>query len=205
MKIKIAIAVLFTALSLFGCFYIASSFTNVDSPPDRVLTILKSENLDFLVRRRQVTQVVLIRKANESLWDWVPYVGRFRDALKDDGILTANVRIYYGFDMMKLSDASTSYSKDKIVITLPEPEVLDFAVDLDSLKFRSLRTGIITKIGNVFRDETLKDKLQKEIKSSVNEFVMTPGTMPTKKEMLEEVTGFEKILTDSYKVKVKFN
>ena len=92
-----------------------------------------------------------------------------------------------------------------MTITLPEPEVLDFTVDLDSLKFRALKTGIVTRIGNVFRDETLKDKLLKEIKSSVDEFVATPGAMPTKNEMLQEMTGFEKILTDAYKIQVEFN
>ena len=58
-----------------------------------------------------------------------------------------------------------------MTITLPEPEALDFTVDLDSLKFRALRTGNVTGIENVFGDETLKDKRQKEIKSSVDEFV----------------------------------
>lgn len=208
-KIKIAIAVVLTVLSLFGCFYIASAFTSsttsVAPTPDRVLTILKSENLDFLVRRRQVTQVLLIRTADSSWWDWVPYVGTIREKLKEDGVLTANVRVYYGFDLNKLTEASYADGKEGITITLPEPEVLDFAVDLDSLKFRALKTGIITRIGNVFRDETLKDKLQKDVKSAVEEFVSTPGTMPSKSEMLKEMGGLEKILSDAYKVNLTFN
>jgi hypothetical protein len=208
-KIKIAVAVVLTVLSLFGCFYIASAFTSsggsVAPPPDSVLTILKSENLDFLVRRRQVTQVVLIRTADSSWLDWVPYVGPIRETLKEDGVLTANVRVYYGFDMNKLTEASNADGKEGIRITLPEPEVLDFAVDLDSLKFRELKTGIITRIGNVFRDETLKDKLQKDVKSAVEEFVSTPGTMPSKSEMLKEMGGLERILSDAYKVKLTFD
>ena len=205
-KIKIAVAVVLTVLSLFGCFYIASAFTSSGgSPPDRVLTILKSENLDFLVRRRQVTQVVLIRTADSSWLDWVPYVGTIHEALKEDGVLTANVRVYYGFDMNKLTEASNADGKEGITITLPEPEVLDFDVDLDSLKFRAVKTGLITRIGNVFRDETLKDKLLKDVKSAVEEFVSTPGTMPSKSELLKEMRGLERILSDAYKVKLTFD
>ena len=208
-KLKIAGAVVLTILSTLGCFYVASMFMSVRSSltpaPERVLTVLKSENLDFLVRRRQVTQVVLIRTANSSWIDWVPYAASIRDALKEDGVLTANVRVYYGFDMKKLSDKSFSANGKKLLMTLPEPEVLDFAVDLDSLKFRALKTGIYTRIGNVFRDETLKDLLLKEIKSAVNEFVSTPGAMPTKTEMLDEMKGFERILSDAYNVSMEFN
>lgn len=207
-KLKIATAVVLTALSLFGCLYIASAFTSSSSlspPPERVLTILKSENLDFLVRRRQVTQVVLIRTADSTWLDWVPYVGPIRETLKDDGVLTANVRVYYGFDMKKLSVEKTKHGDGTITITLPEPEVLDFAVDFSSMKFRALKTGIVTRIGNVFRDETLKDKLQKEIKSAVDDFVSTPGAMPAKDEMLREMGGFERILSDAYTVQIKFD
>ncbi len=117
-KIKIAFAVVLTVLSLFGCFYIASAFTSsggsVAPPPDRVLTILKSENLDFLVRRRQVTQVVLIRTADSSWLDWVPYVGTYREALKEDGVLTANVRVYYGFDMINLPKPQTRTARKEL-------------------------------------------------------------------------------------------
>jgi|GEM_PF-2631613 len=207
-KLKIATAVAVTILCVLGCFYIISAITSATSgvsvPPERVLTILKSENLDFLVRRRQVTQVVLIRTADSSLWDWVPYVADVREAMKEDGVLTANVRVYYGFDMKKLTADSTQSAGDEVSIVLPDPEVLDFAVDLDSLKFMPLKTGVITRVGNVFRDETLKDKLQKEIKKSIEQFVSTPGAMPTKDEMLKEMIGFERILTDAYKVKVSF-
>jgi hypothetical protein len=207
-KIKIAATVFLTALSLLGCFYIASALTSffksVALPPDRVLTILKSENLDFLVRRRQVTQVVLIRTANSWL-DWLPYIGYYRETMKEDGILTANVRVYYGFDMNKVTGAKKAYGKEEITITLPEPEVLDFAVDLDSIKFQALKTGVITRIKNIFSDATLKDKLQKDIKSAVEEFVSTPGTMPSKSEMLKEMGGLQRILGDAYNVKVLFD
>jgi hypothetical protein len=208
-KMKIALSVALTTLSLFGCFCIAHAFrsstASVSLPSDRVLTILKSENLDFLVRRRQVTQVVLIRTSDSSWWDWVPYVAPIREALKEDGVLTANVSVYYGFDLNKLNEALDANAKEGITITLPEPEVLDFAVDLDSLKFRSLKTGMITRIGNVFRDETPKDKLQKDVKSAVEEFVSTPGAMPSKSEMLKEMGGLERMLSDAYNVKLKFD
>ena len=207
-KLKIAVAVVLTVLSLFGCIYIASAFTSANAAmtpqPERVLTVLKSENLDFLVRRRQVTQVVLIQTADSSWMDWVPYVGPLRETMKEDGVLTANVRVYYGFDMKKLNDTSTSINTNTVSILLPDPEVLDFAVDMDSLKFTPLKTGIVTRIGNVFRDETLKDKLMKQIKNSVDEFVSTPGTMPSKDEMLSEMAGFERILSDGYGVTVEF-
>ncbi len=144
-KLKIATAVVVTILCVLACFYIISAITSATSgvsvPPERVLTILKSENLDFLVRRRQLTQVVLIRTTDSSLWDWVPYVGDVREAMKEDGVLTANVRVYYGFDMKKLTADSTQSAGDEVSIVLPDPEVLDFAVDLDSLKFMPLKTS----------------------------------------------------------------
>ena len=107
--------------------------------------------------------------------------------------------------MNKLTEASNADGKEGITITLPEPEVLDFDVDLDSLKFRALKTGLITRIGNVFRDETLKDNLLKDVKSAVEEFVSTPGTMPSKSELLKEMRGLERILSDAYKVKLTFD
>jgi hypothetical protein len=207
-KYKFSIVFALFILSIFTILSIAtavSSYFSLNLPADRVLTILKSENLDFLVRRRQVTQVVLIRTADTSWWDWVPYVGDIREMLKEEGVLTANVKVYYGFDMKKLSNKSISDSGNTITITLPEPEVLDYAVDIESLKFRSIKKGVATRIGNAFRDESLKDKLQKDIKLSVDEFVSFPGTMPTKNELLQEMAGFEKLMTNAYKVRVKFN
>jgi hypothetical protein len=206
-KLKIVTAIVVSILSVLGCFYVASAFTasrtGHDRQPDRVITILKSENLDFLVRRRQVTQVVLIH-TDESWLDWLPTIGTYRELKKEDGVLTANVRVYYGFDMKKLTNDSIDNTDDNIAVKLPDPEVLDFSVDLDSLKFVRLKTGVATFIQNAFRDETLKDKLLKEVKKAVEEFVSTPGAMPSKSEMLNEMGGFERILSDAYGVKVSF-
>lgn len=208
-SVKILFASFVTVLSVFGCFYISSVLSDIirQNPPDtnKVLTILKSENLDFLVRRRQLTQVVIIRTASTSVWDWVPYVGDVRESLKDDGVLTANVKIYYGFNMDKLTTAPIIENSKEIQLLLPDPEVLDFAVDLDSVKFRSLKTGIITRFKNgFFNNENLKDKLQKQIKTAVEEFVSTPGGMPTKAELIKEMGGFERIFNSAYNVQLKF-
>ena len=129
-------------------------------------------------------------------------------SLKNDLLSKTDIFSSLGsWNRLPPTDLNTPFASCPIItqITLPEPEVLDFAVDLDSLKFRALKTGIITRIGNVFRDETLKDKLQKDVKSAVEEFVSTPGTMPSKSELLKEMRGLERILSDAYKVKLTFD
>ncbi len=196
---KIAFVVLITTLVLVGLFAIYSAIWGSRAiNPESVLTVLRSENLDFLVRRRQVTQLVLTQVEENSVWDWVPLVGDYRALTKEDGVLTANVRIYYGFDLDKAHVSTSTKDSANIVIRLPEPEMLDYSPDLDSLKFVALRTGIATSISKIFKDETLRDKLVKQIKPAVEKFVSNPGALPTKDQMLGEMSGFEKLLTDAF-------
>lgn len=196
---KIAFIVLITTLVMVGLFAIYGAIWGSRAiNPETVLTVLRSENLDFLVRRRQVTQLVLTQVEENSVWDWVPLVGDYRALTKEDGVLTANVRIYYGFDLDKAHVSTSTKDPASIAIRLPEPEMLDYSPDLDSLKFVALRTGIATSISKIFKDETLRDKLVKQIKPAVEKFVATPGALPTKDEMLGEMSGFEKLLTDAF-------
>jgi hypothetical protein len=151
----VVIGVLLT-LSLPGLFQ--NTVRTALQPPATVqLTaqLLHSEDLMFMVTNRVVTQV-MVQQEQDSLW-----------AGTREGVLVATVRIYYGVDMAKVTDQDIHDLPDRVVIVLPSPGVLDFAIDPD-FKIITKRSGV-----NVVLDWMYGNDIEAELRSHIKNAGMT--------------------------------
>ena len=95
----------------------------------RALTVMRSDTIKFLVTDRIEAQVAV------DIDDASLLLGRRR------GWLLADVTLYYGMDLNEINERSMQRVGDTLVIVLPEPRELDFAVDLQSLRYMTSRSG----------------------------------------------------------------
>lgn len=120
-------------------------------PPKVTMTaqMLHSEDLMFMVTNRVVTQIMVEQK-QESVW-----------AGRREGVLVATTRMYYGVDMTKVTDKDIHDMGDRVVIVLPSPRVLDFAID-PNFKTITKRSGV-----NVALDWMYGNDLEAEMRSQI--------------------------------------
>ena len=93
------------------------------------LSVLRSETLAFLVTRRNVMQVIV--EHGESNW-----LGQWR------GVLWAVVTLRHGVDLTKITAQDIRHDGDVTIVKLPEPEVLDFAIEPGSVGFLAKSTAV---------------------------------------------------------------
>ena len=125
-------------------------------PPTVKMTaqLLRSEDLMFIVTNRVVTQVMVEQK-QDSVW-----------AGTREGILVATTRMYYGVDIAKTTDKDIHDLGDRVVIVLPAPRVLDFAID-PNFKVITKRSGV-----NVALDWMYGNDLEAEMRSQIQREAM---------------------------------
>lgn len=115
------------------------------------LSVLKSESLAFLVTDRIVSQIAV------EITDSSPLLG------KREGILIGTVTLYYGVDLQKLDPSCLSRSGNTLVVTLPEPQELDFSVDPASFKYITKRSGL-----NVIVDFIMNKDMEQELRQGIH-------------------------------------
>jgi hypothetical protein len=142
------------------------------------LTLLRSEELAFLVTDRLVSQIAV--KTSDSS----PILGQ------REGVLIATVRMYYGLDLRKLDAASiTRAGKDRVVVRLPDPEMLDFAVDPSSFTYITKRSGL-----NVIRDYVMDKDIEAELRVKLRphavRFFADQRLLPTRARIVQRLQGY---------------
>ena len=95
------------------------------------LQALQRDELAFLVTDRVVTTLVVDSREH----------GAFLGA--SEAYLIATVTLYYGADLKQLTEADARREGDRLVVAVPEPVELEFAVDLGSLRTLTKRTGLM--------------------------------------------------------------
>ena len=157
----------------------------------QTMTVLQSEALNFLVTDKITTQILV--ETNENS----PLLGR------REGVLVATITLYYGMNLNALSEEAIVYENNRMVIMLPQLEELDFAVDLDSLRAITRRSGL-----NVIADYVLNKDLEAELRSRVKsvayDFLTQKEMIPTRTAILNRMQGTATLLSAKTGIPVEF-
>ena len=146
--IFVVMAVVLLAFAFSQMEHTIRRFFGGNHAEQATLTLLRSEELSFLVTDRLVSQIAV------QISDSTPLLGQ------REGVLIATVRMYYGLDLRKLDAASiTRAGRDKLVVRLPDPEMLDFSVDPSSFQYITKRSGL-----NVIHDYVMNKDIEAELR-----------------------------------------
>ena len=120
------------------------------------LAILKGENLAFLVTDRLTSQIMV------EVSDSSPLLGR------REGILIGTVTLYYGINVQALDSSCLSRVRGRMIVRLPEPRELDFAVDPGSFRYITKRSG-----WNVVVDFVQNRDIEAELRQDIHRHALT--------------------------------
>ena len=156
------------------------------------LSLLRSEELSFLVTDRLVSQIAV------QMTDSSPLLGQ------REGLLIATVRMYYGLDLRKLDAASiVSAGKDKLVVRLPDPEMLDFSVDPASFQYITKRSGL-----NVIRDYVMDKDIEAELRVKLQphaaRFFADQRMLPARAKIVQRLQNYLAPLERELGVQIEF-
>jgi len=176
---------------IWGLISIYRIITYTSITKESVLTILKSENIVFLVTDRIVSQIYVEISENS------PLLG------KREGILIGTVTMYYGIDLAKLDSSSIQKTDNAIIVSLPEPGELDFSVDPSSLKYITKRSGL-----NVIADYILNRDIEQELRGQMNKnaliFFKDKNLIPTKSRIIAKLDSFFEPIAKELNTKITF-
>lgn len=181
-----AVACLFAGAYL--SLLVSQKLNGLGSSPPRQPAVVKvtaqmlhSEDLMFLVTNRIVTQV-MVEQNQDSIW-----------AGKRDGVLIAQVRLYYGVDLNKITDADIHDQAGQVVITLPAPQILDFAID-PNYKVITKRSGMQVALDWVY-GQNLEAELRSHIQEQALEFAKFNGLLPTPAQVIRRLNQTADLLS----------
>lgn len=190
-------------LSLVIIFYLglkANSILNSLSPSNllgtqrqqtSIMSVLHSDELMFLVTDRVVTRIDV--ELNES----APWAGGRQ------GVLLATVKLYYGIDLEKVTDKSVTEEKDRIIVRVPYPRLLDYSMDQDSTKFFDKRTGVWA-LADWYNNRDIEKELRANVKHSALQFAEKEGIAPKNEKVLERLNRFANRISPEVGKKVEF-
>jgi hypothetical protein len=137
------------------------------------LAILRSEAMSFLGTRRTATQIVVEHEESNWLGEW-------------NGVLWATVSWQWGVDLSKLTEKDIRRDGEKVICHLPEPELLAFVPDFDSIRFMSKSTAV-PKILNFFRDGYQRKVLESKLREQAMKFADEQGLRPSRQEIVRQL------------------
>lgn len=175
--LKLVIVILLLIGIAWGLFSIYKNLTSAARTEKAVLSILKSEDLSFLVTDKLTSQICVEISENSSLLG------------KREGILIGTVTMYWGIDLSKISPSSIKKENSGIVITLPEPSELDFSVDLSSLKYITKRSGL-NVIADFVMDRDIEKELREQMKESALKFFKDKKLIPSKTKTISKLNSY---------------
>ena len=180
-NISLLLLLLLLILIVFLLLSYRSTIIAIISPEhikNATLTVLKTERMAFLVTDRLLTQLLVEEQRV------FPGMGT------RSGYLMGTVKVYYGIDLTKLTPESIEVTPQKVIIHMPKPTVLDFSVDLSTLRFFTRETGMM-KVASVFMDnEDLRKELEKRFYKEAILFFKTNGLIPDLETIQSRLNGF---------------
>jgi len=154
------------------------------------LSVLQSEQLVFLVTRRSKTQIVIEHRESDWAGEW-------------RGILWATVSWRYGVDMKKLSLSDIRGDGQMTVIHLPDPELLDFALEPGSVGLMSKSTAV-PKLQDFFMGGTQRQLLESQLREHALEFAQDQSLLPTRKEIVDQLNAASALLEKAAGSRLQF-
>ena len=161
------------------------------SPERQVFQLLCSESLSFLVTERLTSQITV------EIDDSGLLLGT------SSGSLTGVVRMYYGVDLSRVKPASVRMEGGGCVVVLPEPEVLDFAVEVSSLRFKT-RRSLLRVIGDRLGNHDLRADLQNRFRSASDRFFREQSLLPDRSTLCARLNEHAQSWTGRVGVPVSF-
>ena len=194
------VSIKFVLLVLLGCllwpivapvFRFTRALFDWEHAERATLAILKSENLAFLVTDRKTSQIEV--EINDSS----PLLGR------REGHLIGPVTLYYGIDVQALDNSCLSHVGGRMIVRLPEPRELDFAMDPGSFRYVTKRSG-----WNVVRDYVLNKNIETELRQQVHQQALTFFTekqlLPTRAKLVNQLNNLAAPFSKEIGVPVEF-
>lgn len=153
------------------------------------LTLLRSEAMAFLVTRRTSVQIVVEYEEE----DWA---GRWR------GCLWAVVHMHHGLDLRRVQPDDIRRDGDVLIVRLPQPEFLNFAVEPGSVGILCKSTAV-PKIADILNDGHRRE-LEKRLRQRALEFVRQYDLAPSKEQIVAELNGAAAAIEQATGVKLRF-
>ena len=168
----IAISILITFLILC-CIALAVSGKK-EGKVKTVVSILQSEPVQFLVCRKISSTVAMEKEEKSTIWG------------NRNGLLLAEVTVFYGFDLSKISEDDVIVRKDFTTVKLGQPEILTMSVDTGSMRFFTKMSGL-----QYFKDKidgtSMEKEMLKEFTVSAKHYFHDRKLLPERSEMLKEL------------------
>ncbi len=170
---------------------LVDEFSASRSVETQALEILRREPLRFLVTDRVAAQIVVGSGTNSLV------LGR------REGYLIAKVSLYYGVDLANLSRQSIVREGSRLVITVPDPGELDFAVDLDSLRYLSKRSGLQVA-ADWLLDRDQRAELRSQFREAARAYLRDQALLPGRDEIVRRLDGVAGAIGDRLGLEVVF-
>ncbi len=182
-KQHIAISALITFLILC-CLMLALSDKR-ESRLKMVTNTLQSEPLkDFVVY--PVTSTVVLEKEEKS-----SVFG------STNGLLIAEVTVFYGFNLRNLSNNDLKKEKNKTIVKLGEPQIIKLSVNADSMRF-------FNSSMHYFKDKNIDNMHAREMLNDITAFspqyFAARNLLPARKQMLEKLSRQLKLVNSTIEV-----
>lgn len=156
------------------------------------IEFLRREDLMFLVTDRVVTRVDVVSKEGSIFLGW------------HESILVGTVRFLCGIDLKKLTPEDIREGDGRLVVTVPDPEVLDLAVDLGSLALFDKKSGLVA-IKEYLENADTRGKLQAQLEGRARQFVAEQELLPKREALVKRLNEWASpLLSSRVKVPVEF-
>ena len=156
-----------------------------------VLTLLKSENLSFLVTNKLTTQIVVEISNNSSILG------------KREGILIGTVSMYYGVDLREVDISSIKRHNNVLTIKLQTPKELDFSVDPSSFKYITKRSGL-NVIADYVMNKNIEAELRTSMKKSAEKFFIDYNMFPSRESIINQLNNYFEPFAAQFGMEIKF-
>jgi hypothetical protein len=159
---------------------------------DATMKFLRQEQLMFLVTDRQVSRLDVALKEGNLLLGW------------RESVLIGTVEFLCGVDLKKLTPEDVAWQDGTVVITVPDPEVLQVSVDTGSLVLFSKRSGLIA-LKDQLEKRDVRGELEKQLEERARAFAKEEKILPDRAEMVDRLNKWAApLLASRVKAAVQF-
>ncbi len=138
------------------------------------MQILGREELMFLVTDRVVTRVDVVAREGSMLLGW------------HESVLVGTVEFLCGVDLSTLEPQDVSREADVLIVRVPEPQILNVSVDLETLTLFDKKSGLIA-VKEYLQKRDVRAELQRRLETRAREFAIEEGLVPDRRALLDRL------------------
>ena len=122
---------------------------------------------------------------------------------KREGVLVGTVTLYYGVDLRKLSTNSIVREGASMLVTIPDPQELDFSFDPYFQKSITKKSSL-NVIADFVMNKDMESELRTQLKSHAIKFFTSRDLMPTRQKIVRQLNGFAPVFSEKIGMNVEF-